>query len=445
MRFALRESVQWVARQSPRVAQLRTDRGTRGAEAESKITLSVHGYTAHPTPGGVRLVSALLVNRDRARSHIAQLKPSYPSHAVRAHSIGADNRFVGAEVAVGNAEHEPIADAVEFIGGGDAHFGNAGTSSGTKRGESCRWRSGKGGKSGVRRCREIRVEMISGVIRATRLPGEADESGGRARGRQSGTIQIGREKRIDRTAQRADWTDESGGLTDEHLCAIEGKRLRPEIRGAGGIKDVHAHVIAVRPDAQVRVIVKVRTEVKPVARVGAGRVGGGRDSDAFVGDRSTSGRRRKLADEPAIGEMIVEHHGIAGAAGFARAAEASPDAGDGCGRQQGSAGRFVEDLVAFVYDLNKLRGSDRAICIGRSAVAAHAGKCDAVKIQNRGRNIRRIGGERIQGGRAAHVTVLDHRVRAILVAIGNLRVLIGFSFRLISIGNLLWWQAAHGH
>ena len=57
----------------------------------------------------------------------------------------------------------------------------------------------------------------------------------------------------------------------------------------------------------MRIIEKVGAEVKGIAIVSAGGIGGSRDSDALVG-RWTSG---ELADEPAVGDMVVEYDRVA--------------------------------------------------------------------------------------------------------------------------------------
>jgi hypothetical protein len=74
----------------------------------------------------------------------------------------------------------------------------------------------------------------------------------------------------------------------------------------------------------VRIIEKVGAEVKTVAVICAGGIGGGGNGDALVGNRA-AGRASELADNPAIGQVIVEHDWIATPAGLADTAKASPD------------------------------------------------------------------------------------------------------------------------
>ena len=88
---------------------------TGSAKADGEIPLSIHRCTPHPAPRCVRLVSALLINRDGTGSHIAQFKPTDACCAGRAYSEIADHGFVIAEVPVGQAKHQTVPDAVEVV------------------------------------------------------------------------------------------------------------------------------------------------------------------------------------------------------------------------------------------------------------------------------------------------------------------------------------------
>ncbi|PZR75012.1 MAG: hypothetical protein DLM73_06450 [Chthoniobacterales bacterium] len=171
-------------------------------------------------------------------------------------------------------------------------------------------------------------------------------------------------------------------LAGQHFCAIESESLRTEIGSTRGVEYVHAHVIGVRPDTDVRVVKKVGAEVKAVTVVSAGGVGRGRDGDALIGDRPAR-NAGELADQPAVGQVIVEHDWIAMSAGFTDAAKAGPDRRDALGPQDGSPRVLVENLIAFVDDLNILGGSHGAIGIGWGAVAADPRERDTIEIANR--------------------------------------------------------------
>src|SRR5262245_42092053 len=103
------------------------------------------------------------------------------------------------------------------------------------------------------------MEVIDRVI-----PGiwKLDEGVRCANGWQGRAVEIGRQERRDRAAERTDRADEGGRRTSQHGGAIEGERLRTEIYRAGRVEHVHAHVIGVGPDRKVRVIKEVRPEVK---------------------------------------------------------------------------------------------------------------------------------------------------------------------------------------
>ena len=75
----------------------------------------IHRGAAHPAPGRVGLVGALLKDR-RCGRHGAQLKPAHTCHAARTHGIIAHDRFVAVgELAIGEPEHQTVADAVQFF------------------------------------------------------------------------------------------------------------------------------------------------------------------------------------------------------------------------------------------------------------------------------------------------------------------------------------------
>ena len=73
-----RQRVQWVRRQSTGVTNLRAYRTAGCAEAERDIALIIRADTTHPTPGRIRLVSALLENRPVSRLCASQFEPANP-------------------------------------------------------------------------------------------------------------------------------------------------------------------------------------------------------------------------------------------------------------------------------------------------------------------------------------------------------------------------------
>ena len=77
---------------------------------------AVHRRAAHPAPGGVGLVGALLEHSHGPGGHVAQLEPADAGHAARADGVVAHHRLVAVrELAVGQPEHQPVADAVQAV------------------------------------------------------------------------------------------------------------------------------------------------------------------------------------------------------------------------------------------------------------------------------------------------------------------------------------------
>jgi hypothetical protein len=120
--------------------------------------------------------------------------------------------------------------------------------------------------------------------------------------------------------------------------------------------------------------------MKPIAIVGAGGIGRGGNSDAFIGDRAVTGRLGKLSHDPSIGQVVVKDNRIAVATSLTGAAETGPDGRDTIRSQDGVAGCFIEYLVAFVNDLDVLGFSNCAVVIGRRTIATDAGEGDTVEV-----------------------------------------------------------------
>src|SRR5437016_3532463 len=79
------QSVQWISRQASSVADLRMDASVRGAKAEGQIPRLIHRDAAHPTPGRVRLIRALLPDRDGSVGDVFQFDPADACDPARAH------------------------------------------------------------------------------------------------------------------------------------------------------------------------------------------------------------------------------------------------------------------------------------------------------------------------------------------------------------------------
>jgi hypothetical protein len=114
MGFALGQSVYRIGHQPAGVADLGVNRSAGGAKADGQVAQVIHRRAAHPAPGRVRLVGALLKDRDRAGRHVAQLEPANTCHPTHAYGHIPYYRFVAVrEFAIGEPEHQTIADAVQ--------------------------------------------------------------------------------------------------------------------------------------------------------------------------------------------------------------------------------------------------------------------------------------------------------------------------------------------
>src|SRR6476620_915785 len=182
-----------------------------------------------------------------------------------------------AKIPVSEAKHQTVADRVEIVRTRSSILRDARAGTGADSRVCSRRRIGKGGPSRVRRRGEVHMEMVGCVVRIGGLTRESDESVRRAGGRQGGAIQISGKKGVDRATQWSNWADKTRRLSKKHFGSIESKRLRTEIGRSRGIEDVHAHVIGIGPDTEVRIIEKVRAEMEPITIISASGIRGLRD------------------------------------------------------------------------------------------------------------------------------------------------------------------------
>src|SRR4051794_837835 len=105
------------------------------------------------------------------------------------------------------------------------------------------------------------MEMVNIVVTTG---WEADKGFRRPGCGQGRAIEVRREEGGSRAAQWSHRTNECSHCAGEHLGAIEGERLRPQKRGPARVKYVHAHVISIRPNPKVRIIEKIRAEMKSI-------------------------------------------------------------------------------------------------------------------------------------------------------------------------------------
>ena len=207
-------------------------------------------------------------------------------------------------------------------------------------------------------------------------------------------VEIGRQRAP--VNQHATWSARAESVklercrhSGQHALAIEDVEAlfldaRPEL--------VRGDVVAVRPDAHVRIVDKERrigvgrsAEVVKIVR--AERVAGHRDRDALVRCRAVGGEDGELREDPAIGEDVVLHQRVTVIVRGARSAEAL--------EKRVAFDRPVQQLAALVVDgdlrvhpLNEVILADAAGRIGRGGVR------DAGAVEIHADEVRRVSGRR---------------------------------------------------
>ena len=82
-----RQGVQWIGCQAACIADLWVNGAAGRAKAQGDIALVIGTDAAHPAPGGIRLISALLKDSPVPRLRPSQLNPADPCHRVGAYRI----------------------------------------------------------------------------------------------------------------------------------------------------------------------------------------------------------------------------------------------------------------------------------------------------------------------------------------------------------------------
>src|SRR5262245_26034247 len=113
------------------------------------------------------------------------------------------------------------------------------------------------------------MEMINAVVAAGRITNKGLWRTGGGRG---AAVDICGEEGCSRATERSDRTNECSRRAREHLGAVKGKWLRAEEAGAAGVKHVHAHVISIGPDTELRVIKEIRAKMEAVTIVTSGGI-----------------------------------------------------------------------------------------------------------------------------------------------------------------------------
>src|SRR5437660_1278265 len=109
MGLTLSQSAEWISREPTSVADLGMDARAGGAIAHGQISRMIHRHAAHPAPGGVRLIGALLIDRLRSVRDIFQLEPARRCHCTRTDRKITYARLVwrrrGTKILIGHPEH----------------------------------------------------------------------------------------------------------------------------------------------------------------------------------------------------------------------------------------------------------------------------------------------------------------------------------------------------
>ena len=334
---------------------LRLEARAGDAEAQADASGLVHRDAAHPAVARVGRVGPLLEDGQVAAAR-PELVPADAGGRTGRDAVVYDERLVVTEVAIGEPVHHTVGERVEPLqrpGLRDASASAAGLG---VRGH----REARGpAERRVRRRRPVDVVLPRGEARGR---AERDEIVRRARRREARSIERGREQAAIRGARLEKLLRR--GLPREHLRSVERRDARARERAAVR-EEVHGEVVGIGPDRELRVIGEVHGAVaERVAVVGAGRVTGGRDGDAHEVRRR---RHRELADDPAIGDAVVDDCWVAVVVRLAAATEPGPDLVD----RHGPVDRrpaLVEDREARVDGLDVMIRTDRAICVRRRGV-----------------------------------------------------------------------------
>ena len=174
----------------------------------------------------------------------------------------------------------------------------------------------------------------------------------------NGSIHVGRQQAGYAAALLE--TEHGCGVPSQHRGTIRGASLRPKKYGTRSVKHIEGEVIAIGPNAQLRVVVEV-WQYEGIPVIAAGRVIGGRHCDAL---QERSGTDRELSRDPAIGHLVVLDNGIAVIIALAPSAKACPESIAGRGPHQLCTRSLVKYSKLTVDPLNVLRCAHNSICVG---------------------------------------------------------------------------------
>ena len=281
-----------------------------------------------------------------------------------------------ANVAVGEAEHQPVGQRVQLLTGAGLRDAGAAAAGRVER----RHRQ-------LRRADQAAVGAVGPVD--LELPESqrglqlGQQVVGRPGGRRRAAVEVSRQQAAVAGAQLKALL--GCRQTRQHLAAVIGAGAGAS-KGLPIVEHVEGDVVGIRPDSHLRVVVEGGVR-EGIAVVGTGCVRGGRHRHTLpVAGRAA--RHRKLRQHPAVGHLVVLHDRVTVVAGLASATKPGKQriARLRVARCQ-CAGGFVEDRDVGIDPLHVLRRTHSTRGVGRRVARAVAAQADthAVKAQARGR------------------------------------------------------------
>src|SRR5580704_13263865 len=151
-----------ISHESSGVPDARFHRSAGGAHAQGDVALFIHGHSAHPQAGRLVLEGPGLVERELSSHRSgAQFVPAHGRQGGRAfsggHGMGYNHGFVVAEIPVGKAEEQTIAQRLHLFSRRRLRNAVAAAASESIR----RHRNGvRSGKGGLLRMNEVHVKIV---------------------------------------------------------------------------------------------------------------------------------------------------------------------------------------------------------------------------------------------------------------------------------------------
>ena len=391
--LALAQGAQGVGAEAPGIADRREHGRTGDTVPHGHITELVHRQAAHPSMHGIGLVGTLLVEGGRGVGG-ADFVPANAGHPAAGYAVGGPQALGAANIAVLHLHHQAVAEGVQVR----TALGRHRTSGGVGGHGDIR----RPGKGGVGRGDPIDMEFPHAQIGG----GAAREKEVRRTGRRQGAAQIGREDAVVGVAQVEDHIT-NGGAAGQIVAVERPQAHTHEIGAAAGggqaVEHIGRHVDAIRPHAQLGIVVEpgVRGVIgaeavhPPAAGDGIGGLG---DGDTFVIRAILDIGPGEVGDDPAIGDGIVQHDRVAVVVGVTRGAGEVEEIVEGEGSKLRAG--LVVNTDRSIDGLDIMVGADIAVGVRRPAGAPgveveageilHGGWHDGGRIDRLGHRVDKI-------------------------------------------------------